>query len=178
MPTANQSAFKNKEGASKQSSSAYAPMPGLIKALTLLPLDANHELDMAIDGVISQDTGCAALGACKPDLGVDVEREGLAARRPDGGGERDIVGDGVVGRDRPGERGLRGHLVWLAGEVVGCLLDTGDASVEADVATELRAEDAVLEAGWILKIQVQLAVLAGLCCGDAGAYGGNVGVED
>jgi hypothetical protein len=35
-----------------------------------------------------------------------------------------------------------------------------------------------LEAGWILKIQVQLAVLAGLCCGDAGAYGGNVGVED
>jgi len=133
---------------------------------------------VAIDGVIGKDAGCGALGAGKTDLGVDVEWEGLAARRPDGGGERNIVGDGVIGRERAGERRLRRDLVWLTGEVVSCLLDTSDASVKANVTTELGAEDAVLEARWILKIQVQLAVLAGLCCGDAGADGGDVGVED
>jgi len=49
-------------------------------------------------------------------------------------------------------------LVFTAREVVCCLLDTGDALIEACIATEHRAKNAVLEPGWVLEVNVQLTV--------------------
>lgn len=170
--------------ATNQLSSAHARAPTPVKAtwkralLTLLPLDADHVLDMAVDGVVGEDAGRAGLCAREADLRVDVERQGLAAGGPDGGAEGDGVGDGVVGGDRALKGGRRGDLARLAGEVVGGLLHAGGAGVQPDVAAELRREHAVLKARGVLQVQVELAVLARLGGGDAGADRGYVGVED
>jgi len=66
----------------------------------------------------------------------------------------------------------------LAGEIVSGRLGSSDALVDANVSSEDGAEDAVLEAAWVAEVKIQLAVLAGLDDGNAGADGCNVGIED
>ena len=43
-------------------------------SLTLLPLNTNNELDVPVDGVISQETSSGRDCAAQADLRVDVER--------------------------------------------------------------------------------------------------------
>ncbi|ELR07643.1 hypothetical protein VC83_02450 [Pseudogymnoascus destructans] len=47
--------------------------------------------DVAINGVICEETGRASNTASQTDLGVDVKWESLSTRRPDGGGEWDTI---------------------------------------------------------------------------------------
>ena len=69
-------------------------------------------------------------------------------------------------------------MVGLAREVVGRLERTSDALLDGSISTVVGAEDRVLEATWVLNIDVELAVLALLGKSDTGADGGNVRVED
>lgn len=64
--------------------------------LTLLPLNANNELHVSINRILGKDTSSGLDGGAETDLGVDVEGKGGAAWRPDGGGEWDGVGNGVI----------------------------------------------------------------------------------
>ena len=57
-------------------------------------------------------------------------------------------------------------------------MDGSDTSIDANVSSVDGAEDAVLEARWVLKIQVDLAVLAVLSDGDVWTDGGDVFVEN
>lgn len=66
----------------------------------------------------------------------------------------------------------------MAREVVGGLEGTADAFSEGSISTVVGAENRVLESTGVLDVDIQLAILAGLGGGNAGAYGGNVGVED
>lgn len=63
-----------------------------------------------------------------------------------------------------GRKGLQGtESLWgirTSREVVGRFLHTGDTLVKASIATEFGVENTVLEAGWILKVEVDLAVQA------------------
>lgn len=65
-----------------------------------------------------------------------------------------------------------------AREIEGALLTCGDTGISIHVATVDSVEDAVLETGWIFEVNVQLAILAALIDGDAGADGGDILVED
>lgn len=66
----------------------------------------------------------------------------------------------------------------LSREVVGGLLFASNTGIECSVSTVVGGEDGVLEAAGVLEVQVELAVLAALGDGNAGADGGDVGVED
>ena len=123
---------------------------------------------------------------------VDVERQSSTTRRPDGGGEWNSVSDLIaIGRADEGSRGrcLSGRY-WIvtvrnntrriinsrsrtAREVISRLLDPCHTLVKTSVSTEFGVEDAVLESGWILEIQVDLAVQAGVCDRNSGTNGGN-----
>ena len=72
----------------------------------------------------------------------------------------------------------RTYLVSLAGEVVCRLERTGDTLVDSSVTTVVGAEHRVLEAAGVVDVDVDLAVLALLSDGNAGADGRNVRVED
>lgn len=54
-------------------------------------------------------------------------------------------------------------------KVVGCLLHAIDTCIEASISTECGTEHAVLETGWILEIEVQLAIQTIASDRDAGA---------
>src|SRR5689334_13796255 len=70
------------------------------------------------------------------------------------------------------------YLSSLSGEVVGALQGTGNTLLDAGVATVIGRQDGVLEATGVQDVNIELAVLALLSDGDAGADGGDVGVED
>lgn len=57
-------------------------------------------------------------------------------------------------------------------------MDTGDSRGESSVSSESRAEDAVLETGWVLKVNVQLAVLSVFGDSNARAERGDECIED
>jgi hypothetical protein len=82
----------------------------------------------------------------------------------------------VCGRGRRGNG--KADLSSLTREVVGGLEGAGDALLDGRVAAVVGGQDRVLEASGVLDINVELAVLALLGDGDAGADGGDVGVED
>ena len=63
-------------------------------------------------------------------------------------------------------------------EVVGGLEGSGNTLLDGRVTTVVGRQDGVLEASGVLKVDVELAVLALLGDGNAGADGGNVRVED
>lgn len=65
-----------------------------------------------------------------------------------------------------------------AGEIVSGRLRSSDALLDANVASEDGAEDAVLEATWVAEVEIQLAVLASFGDSNTGADGCNVGIED
>jgi hypothetical protein len=48
-----------------------------------------------------------------------------------------------------------------SGEIVVGRLNTSDALLETSIASELGAENAVLEARWVLQVDVELAVQSG-----------------
>jgi len=152
-------------------------MLGVLR-LTCLPLDTNNEGNLSVDGILSQETRSLGVGAGQTDLGVDVEWKCLATRRPDSGGEWDIVGDQVIARHWAIECGGGGSLSLGSREVVGSRLDPCDTGIETGVTTEVRAEDAVLESRWVLEVDVQLAVDSALGDGDSRADGCNEGVKD
>jgi hypothetical protein len=66
----------------------------------------------------------------------------------------------------------------LTREVVGRLEGTGDTLLDGRVTAVVGGQDGVLEASGVQKLDVELAVLALLGDGDAGADGSDVGVED
>jgi hypothetical protein len=126
-----------------------------------LPVDTDNEGNLSVDGIGGQETGTGGvLGVCETDLRVDVEGLNLAARSPDGGGEWDLVVDEVVLGDWAGEVGLGRGLNLLSGEVVGGLLGGSDSLVEGNESTGIDTKDGVLEAGWVVEVDVDLAVLA------------------
>lgn len=144
-----------------------------------MPLDTDNEGDLSVDGVGGDDTGAGAvLGVLKTDLRVDVEGLDLAARSPDGGGEWNLVVDEVILGDWSGEVGLGGGLDLLTREVVGGLLGGSDSLVEGDESTGINTEDGILEAGWVVEVDVDLAVLAVLNDRDTWTDGGDVLIED
>ncbi len=53
-----------------------------------------------------------------------------------------------------------------AGEVVGALLDTSYTCIKSCIASVLGVENTVLEALWVMEIDVKLAILAVLCRSD------------
>lgn len=63
-------------------------------------------------------------------------------------------------------------------EVIGRLLDTRYALVKSSISTEIGVQETVLESGWILEIQVDLAIQAGICDGNSRANGGNEIIKD
>lgn len=72
----------------------------------------------------------------------------------------------------------RSYLSSVSGEVVGRLESARDTLLDGRVATVVGGQNGVLEASWVLNVDVQLAVLALLSNGDAGADRGDVRVED
>lgn len=70
------------------------------------------------------------------------------------------------------------YLFLVTREVVGGLEGTGDAGLDGGITTVVGGQDGVLEASWVLNIDVELAVLALLGNGNAGADRRNVRVED
>jgi hypothetical protein len=70
------------------------------------------------------------------------------------------------------------YLSLLPREVVCGLEGAGDTLLDGSVATVVGGQDGVLEASGVLDVDVELAVLALLSESDAGASGGDVGVED
>lgn len=144
-----------------------------------LPVDTDNEGNLSVDGIGGEETGAGGvLSVLKTDLGVDVEGLDLSTWGPDGGGEWDLVVDEVILGNWSAEVGLGGSLDLLAGEVVGGLLGGSDSLVESDESTSINTEDGVLEAGWVVKVDIDLAVLAVLDDGDTWADGGDVLIED
>lgn len=144
-----------------------------------MPLDTDNEGNLSVDGIGGDKTGAGAvLGVLETDLGVDVESLDLTARSPDGGSEWDLVVDEVVLGDWADEVGLGGGLELLTREVVGGLLGGSDSLIEGDESTSINTEDGVLEAGWVVEVDVDLAVLAVLDDGNTWTDGGNVLIED
>jgi len=134
-----------------------------------------------IDGlVVGGDlAGSRGLGRGKSDAVVEVEDGGGAARRVDDGGVGDGVHAGVdvaagplaaAGKGGAGGGGLGGVRVEEGGGEEG----GGDAGLELGVAVVGRLDDGVGEAGRVLEVQVELAVLGPVLDGGAGA---DVGVE-
>lgn len=70
------------------------------------------------------------------------------------------------------------HLSLLAREVVGGLERALDTLLDGSITAVVGAENGVLEATWVPDVDVELAVLAGVGKRNAGAEGGNVGIED
>jgi hypothetical protein len=70
------------------------------------------------------------------------------------------------------------YLSSLTGEVVSRLEGTGNTLLDGRVTAVVGRQDGVLEASGVLKVDVELAVLALLGDGDAGADRRDVGVED
>jgi hypothetical protein len=70
------------------------------------------------------------------------------------------------------------YLSLLAGEVVGGLESSSDASLDGSIATVIGRQDRVLEAAGVLNVDIELAVLALLSHGNAGADGRDVRIED
>jgi hypothetical protein len=66
----------------------------------------------------------------------------------------------------------------LTREVVGGLQGPGDALLNGRVTAVVGRQDGVLEPAGVLEVDVQLAILALLGDGNAGANRGDVGVED
>jgi len=66
----------------------------------------------------------------------------------------------------------------LTGEVVSGLESTRNALLDGRVPTVVGRQDGVLETSGVLKVNVNLAVLALLSNGDTRADRGDVGVED
>src|SRR5690606_1809367 len=134
-----------------------------------LPVARDNESILSVHGIGGDETRAGrVLGVVDTDLGVDVEGLDLTARSPDGGGEWDLVVDEIVLGDWAGEVGLSGGLDLLAGEVVGGLLGGSDSLVESDESTSVDTKDGVLEASWVVEVDVDLAVLAALEDTDAG----------
>lgn len=70
------------------------------------------------------------------------------------------------------------YLGALAREVVGGLESTSDTLLEGSITAVIGGQDGVLEATRVPDVDVQLAVLAGVGQSNAGANGGDVGIED
>jgi len=144
-----------------------------------LPVDTDNEGNFSIDGIGGEETSSGGvLCVLKTDLGVDVEGLDLSTRSPDGGSEWDLVVDEVILGDWADEVGLGGSLDLLTREVVGGLLGGSDSLVESDESTSINTEDGVLEAGWVVEVDVDLAVLASVDGWDTWADGGDVLIED
>jgi len=75
-----------------------SPFPHLprIRRLTLLPLDADNEGNLAIDGVVGDLAGRRGNGRAEKNRGVNVERDWGTAWRPDDRGESDVALDLVI----------------------------------------------------------------------------------
>lgn len=112
------------------------------------------------------------------DLGVDVEHTLATTWGPDSGDLVNLVGVGVVLAHWATEDGLGGGLVGLAREVVSGLLDTLLSTGKAGVSAVGGGEDGVLPATWVLKVDVQLAVLAGVSDWNTWSKGSDVFIED
>jgi hypothetical protein len=143
------------------------------------PLDGNDELGLDVDGVVVDDTlSIAVARVVDADLGVDVESGIGATRSPDNGGGGDLVVDQEVARLGAIPGSLGGHLLLLAGEVVGGFMDSLDSLVDIDETTVIGGDDGVLEAAGVAEGDVQLAVASGLSGGDSGAGLSVVGIEE
>jgi len=134
--------------------------------------------ELEISRVGSEETSGAGVGAGQADLRVDVEHAAGTAWRPDNGGAVSLVVLEVVTVDWADERVFSGALISLSREVVGALQGTSNTLLDAGVTTVIGRQDGVLEATRVQDVDVELAVLALLGDSDAGADGGNVGVED
>lgn len=64
--------------------------------LTLLPLDADNEGDLAINGVVGDQARGSGNGGAEKDGRVNVERDWSTAWRPNDRGECDVALDLVV----------------------------------------------------------------------------------
>lgn len=119
------------------------------------------------------------VGRPQADAVVDVQDAGRAARRPDNSGGLDVVLLGVyltVGEiaSTLGAHAGRGSLAGILGEVVAGDKVAGDALVKTRPAMVGCGHDGVLEATWVLQVQVQLAGTRVVLGGDTGA---DVGLE-
>jgi hypothetical protein len=71
-----------------------------------------------------------------------------------------------------------GNKKLTAREVEGSGLHSSDTSIKSSIASVNSVEDAVLEATWVLEIEVQLAVLAALRDGNSWTDGCNILIKD
>jgi hypothetical protein len=83
-----------------------------------------------------------------------------------------IIGGGLFAH---GELGV---VLLTAGEVIGALLRAGHVGVKRCIATIFGAENAILESTRVLKVDVQLAVLAVLCRCNSRTNRCHIGVKD
>jgi hypothetical protein len=166
-----------------------------LSRLALLPLNVHDLSELEISRVGGEQTGSRRRRASQADLGVDVEHAGRSAGGPDNGGRVGLIVLEVVTDDGTVELVFGGglyitlvsvglpicehaYLSSLTREVVGGLEGSADALLDGSVSTVVGGENRVLEAAWVKKVDVELAVLALLGDSDAGADGGNVRIED
>lgn len=134
----------------------------------LLPLEVVNLGELEIGRVNGEQGSLRARGR-DADLGVDVQQALLAARRPDGALDAELVRLEIVVGVWPAKRESARDLLGVAREVVGRLAGARDATGDLRIAAIVGLEDGELPALREAKLDVELAVLAELGGGDARA---------
>jgi len=133
--------------------------------------------ELSVDGISGHETRHGSI-TLKKNLRVDVEHSLNTAWGPNSRCLGNVVSCGIVIIIWSSEVGLGGSLLGRSREVVGGLLDTGLAGWDGSISTVGGRVDAVLETGWVVDGDVQLAVLAGLGDRDARSVGDFVVIEN